>query len=164
MARPSIYTPEIVEEICTRLSKGEPLSEICRAEGMPDRSTVYDWIAANEDVSRRIARAREDGEEALAAECLQIADTPEIGWTEKYEKVQIDNPDDPEGPPVEEFQLTERKAGDMLDHRKLRIETRLKLLARWNPKKWGDRQTIEHDVVGNLADDLKAARERAGQR
>jgi hypothetical protein len=27
----------------------------------------------------------------------------------------------------------------MIEHRKLRIETRLKLLAKWNPKKYGDK-------------------------
>jgi hypothetical protein len=30
----------------------------------------------------------------------------------------------------------------MIEHRKLRIETRLKLLAKWNPKKYGDRLDI----------------------
>ena len=28
--------------------------------------------------------------------------------------------------------------------RKLQIETRLKLLAKWNPKKYGDRQQVDH--------------------
>ncbi|MNT50547.1 hypothetical protein D3C72_1874720 [compost metagenome] len=36
------------------------------------------------------------------------------------------------------------KRGDMLGHRKLQIETRLKLLAKWNPKRYGDRMTQEH--------------------
>ena len=27
----------------------------------------------------------------------------------------------------------------MIEHRKLRIDTRLKLLAKWNPKKYGDK-------------------------
>lgn len=27
---------------------------------------------------------------------------------------------------------------------RLRIETRLKLLAKWNPKKWGEKQSVEH--------------------
>jgi hypothetical protein len=30
-----------------------------------------------------------------------------------------------------------------VQHAKLRIETRLKLLAKWNPKTWGDRVTQE---------------------
>ena len=34
---------------------------------------------------------------------------------------------------------------DMLGHRNLQIETRLKLLAKWNPKKYGER--VAHEGV-----------------
>jgi hypothetical protein len=34
---------------------------------------------------------------------------------------------------------------------KLRIETRLKLLAKWNPKKWGDRLQVAGDAENPLA-------------
>jgi len=43
--------------------------------------------------------------------------------------------------------------------RRLQIETRLKLLAKWNPKKYGDRQQLEHgggiilNVVTNVPRD-----------
>lgn len=144
MGRPSLKSPELLASICDRLSKGEPLAAICRGEGMPCDDTVRNWMDADAEVSRAIARAREAGEEWLAAECLQIADTPEVG-AETTTKADG---------------TVETREGDMLGHRKLRIDTRLKLLAKWNPRKWGDRQTIEHDVVGNLADRLKAARER----
>lgn len=127
--RPSKYTPELIEAICARMSKGEPLAAICRDEGMPHRSTVGDWAEARPEVSRLIARAREDGEEWIAAECLQIADSPVEGLVEKLE------PHKETG----ELVVVERRKEDMLGHRKLQIETRLKLLAKWNPKKWGDR-------------------------
>ena len=32
---PSVYTPELAEEICARLSAGESLKSICRDPGMP---------------------------------------------------------------------------------------------------------------------------------
>ena len=158
--RPSKCTEKVLEEICARLSRGEPLAAVCRDEAMPHDSTVRDWIEARPEVSRAIARAREAGEEWIAAECLQIADTPKEGVTEKYETVTIPNPDDEDGEPIEEFRLTERKAEDMLGHRKLQIDTRLKLLAKWNPRKWGDRTAIEHSLSDDLAERLKAARER----
>lgn len=34
--------------------------------------------------------------------------------------------------------------GDHVQRSKLRIETRLKLLAKWNPKKWGDKLDLNH--------------------
>lgn len=144
MGRPSKYSQALVDLICERLALGEPLAQICRDEGMPHPSTVRDWMAGREDVSLAIARAREDGFDQIAMEALRIADTPLEGVSEKYEPVVIDNPDDPDLPQVSEFRLTERKVEDMLGHRKLQIETRLKLLAKWDPKRYGDRQTIEH--------------------
>ena len=74
------------------------------------------------------ARAREAGEEWLAAQCLAIADTPVEG-VEVTTKANGD---------------VEEKRGDMLGHRKLQIDTRLKLLAKWNPKKWGDKIESTH--------------------
>ncbi len=147
MGRPSKYSPELVEDICARLSAGEPLTVICRSDDkFPDPSTVRDWMAAMEDVSRAIARAREAGEIALSEECLQIADTPMEGeeTTVEGEKVTV-------------------KRGDMLGHRKLQIETRLKLLAKWNPKKWGEKVEVEHSGQVALVEQLKAARERSNQ-
>lgn len=41
---PSIYTPELAEEICHRLAQGESLRSICRDEHMPDRGTVLRWV------------------------------------------------------------------------------------------------------------------------
>ncbi len=145
MGRPSLKSPELVEAICARLATGEPLAAICRDEGMPAYRTVKDWQDSDPEVSAAIARAREAGEDTLAAECLAIADTPVVGERRKEtaDGVEI---------------VTE----DMLGHRKLQIETRLKLLAKWNPKKWGERVAVDHGVQDSLADRLKAARERAG--
>lgn len=161
MGRPSKRTPELIDEICERLCMGEPLAAICRDEHMPHRSTVSDWAASDEEVSRRIARAREEGEEFIAEECLRIADTPMLGVIEKVEPVVVVEAEGDQ-PAVIEERLVERKTEDMLGHRKLQIETRLKLLAKWNPKKWGERVAVDHGVQDNLADQLRAARERAG--
>lgn len=48
--------------------------------------------------------------------------------------------------------------------RKLQIETRLKLLAKWNPKKYGDRQQLEHQggVQINLITGVPDAEEESG--
>jgi len=129
--RPSLYSDELLERISERLSAGEPLAVICREDGMPSARTIRAWIVENAHVSAAIAHAREEGEEWLAAECLMIADTPLVGIEEKHEL-------DKEGNLI----LTETKKGDMLAHRKLQIETRLKLLAKWNPRKWGEKQEI----------------------
>ena len=60
---------------------------------------------------------------------MRIADTPVVG-EETTEKANGD---------------TETRKGDMLGHRKLQIETRLKLLAKWDPKRYGERTTLAGD-------------------
>ena len=121
------FSPDVVTLICERLSDGEPLAAICRDPAMPGLRTVYDWMEADPEVAAHIARARDEGEEAIAAECMTIADTPVAGERRKVTEDGV-----------------EVTTEDMLGHRKLQIWTRLQLLAKWNPKKWGDRQQIEH--------------------
>jgi len=130
--RPSKYNPDIATEICQRLSNGEPLRQICRDDHMPAWQTIYDWMyrddALGEEgvgLSRAIARAREQGYEAIAEECLLIADTPQFGQKQTMSD-----------------QGTSTTVEDMLGHRKLQIETRLKLLAKWDPKRFGDRMAL----------------------
>jgi hypothetical protein len=127
MANPSTYTPELADEICQRLSKGEPLAEICRDEHMPAVRTVSGWKKLHADFEERFLQARDDGFDAIAAECLRIANSPLEGTTETTKEWG-----------------KEVKKGDMLEHRKLQIETRLKLLAKWDPRRYGELQKVQH--------------------
>ncbi len=144
VGRPSRFTPAVLDEICSRLSQGEPLAQICRDEHIPARQTVQDWTEADAEISGRIARAREAGEEWIAAECLRIADTPHEGVIEKFEPIVVKK----DGVETTEFGLVERKVVDMIEHRKLQIDTRLKLLAKWNPRKWGEKLALSGDPDG----------------
>lgn len=129
--RPSSYDPAIATKICELLSEGIPLRVICRMEGMPAWRNVYFWMARDDDLSAHIARAREVGYDAIAEECLQIADTPQMGQKQTMSD-----------------QGATTTIEDMLGHRKLQIETRLKLLAKWRPEKYGDKTVITGDVNG----------------
>lgn len=140
--RPTIRTDEIVEEILDRLTDGEPLAQILRSPGMPRPSTWYDWCAADADLSGRVARAREHGADAIAADALRIADTPVEGVIEKLEPVAVPDPDAPGGSRIE-LKVTERRVEDMLGHRKLQVDTRLKLLRCWDPR-YSERVSHQH--------------------
>ncbi len=126
MARPSLYTPELVEHIAERLSQGEPMAQICRDEGMPAYRTVKDWIDIDASVSADIARAREAGFDQIALDALRIAD-----------HAAGDIVDNGDGSVTIDRELVQRS--------KLRVETRLKLLAKWDPKRYGDRQVLAGD-------------------
>jgi len=132
--RPSKYTPELAAEICERLSTGETMRQICRDEHMPHWTQVYEWLSRDDSLSLRVARAREAGYDALAEEALDIADTPRLGAKKVFSSGSEEGEDS--------MTVTEE---DMLGHRKLQIETRLKLLACWNPKKYGNKVAVGGD-------------------
>lgn len=133
-----MFTPEQREaakaKVLDGLSLGIPLAVICREEGMPCDDTIRAWADRDEELSRAIARVRLMGWDVLAAQCLEIADTQELGV---IRTVKADG-------------TVEQREEDMLGHRKLRIETRLKLLAKWDPKRYGDRQLIGSDPENPL--------------
>jgi hypothetical protein len=145
MSNRSTYRPEIATEICARLAEGEPLRQICRDLHMPAWRTVYDWIEKDPDFAARIARARELGFDAIAEEALEIANTPVIG---------VEHEETADGYKV--------KRADMLGHRKLQIYTRLQLLAKWCPQKYGEKTAVDLNVTGPLAERLARARARKG--
>lgn len=129
--RPSTYDPEKAKRIIEQLSDGVPLRVICRQDDMPAWRTVYDWIAKDAELSAHITRARDLGYDAIAEECLDIADEVSGDYTET-DKGMVYN-------------------AEHVQRSKLKIETRLKLLAKWNPKKYGDRIHTEHSGTVSLA-------------
>lgn len=124
--RPSKKNPEVCAEICKRLSEGEPLAVICRDDHMPHDSTVRDWADGDEDFSHAIARAREIGFDVIAAGCLEIADDARNDWMEVRGK--------------DDAGWTAN--GEHIQRSRLRIDTRLKLLAKWDPKRYGEKLGI----------------------
>lgn len=74
MARPSNYTQEMADLICDRLANGESLRSICRDDVSPGQTTVFRWLAANDEFRKQYARARESQADAIADEILNIAD------------------------------------------------------------------------------------------
>ncbi len=70
MGRPSSYSDDIAETICTMLLT-ENMHQICQREGFPARSTVTRWLDEQPDFAQRCARAdkyRGDTWAALVAE------------------------------------------------------------------------------------------------
>lgn len=144
--RKVIHKPaEHVEKILLWISEGKTLRDYCRQENSPSFQLVYLWLDKDPDFAGRFARAREIGADAIAAEALEIADTPIIGeeTEDDGDKLKV-------------------KRGDMLGHRKLQVETRLKLLAKWFPQKYGDHSSLELTGAGGgpvqFSDTERAAR------
>ena len=137
IGRPSSYHPVVAEKICELLSDGIPLREICRMEGMPPWRNIYFWMARDEDLSAHIARAREVGYDNIAEECLDIADNAQNDWMDR----EIRNAQG-------KIEVVRVADTEHIQRSKLRIETRLKLLAKWKPEKYGDKTVITGDPNG----------------
>lgn len=121
--RPSDYSDALAATICERLTNGETLRQLCTAEDMPDRSTVYRWLEAHEAFRDRYARACELRADAWADELVEIADET------TFDTVQTDS--------------GERANTEWISRSRLRVDARKWLMARAAPKKYGDKVTTE---------------------
>lgn len=136
IGRPSKYTPEIAQQMCEMLADGIPLREICRQEGFPEWRTVYDWMYRDDalgeggtGLSAAIARAREVGQEAIAEQIwLDMQQEPERILSEGGGRVD----------------------SGYVQLMKARADIGLKLLAKWNPKRYGDRVQLAGDAENPL--------------
>lgn len=126
MGRHSLYTDELAEEIVERMSEGTPLAVICRDIGISD-DAVRDWQKVRPEFEQAIACARKAGFDAIAAECMFIADDTSNDYATRQR---------PDGSEFKAFDA------DHVQRAKLRIDTRLKLLAKWDPKRYGEKLAL----------------------
>ena len=132
-----MYSQDIADEIAERIGEGEPLREICRGKGMPNWRTVYLWMEVNTNFAALIAAARVRGYDAIAAETIEIADNAKNDWMERHTS---------EG----ESAGGQAFNAEHVQRSKLRIETRLKLLAKWDPKRYGEKLELAGDAANPL--------------
>lgn len=125
MGRPSIYSQELADEICLRLSQGESLRAICQDGHMPDISNVLRWVLREDmkDFREQYARARESQAEVMFDEILEIADDGSNDFmTVKKGNLEYE---------MENKEVTNRS--------RLRVDSRKWYLSKVLPKKFGDK-------------------------
>lgn len=79
-------TQDELQSICNSLAEGRSLRAICRELGKAESSVRY-WLNKDEAAFAHSARARELGCDALADECLEIADGMEAS---DVKRIRID--------------------------------------------------------------------------
>lgn len=135
------YTAEVGEKICAGLAEGLPLLQVCKRLGIKYQ-TAIDWEWRIEAHGEAAKAARVIGCHALADQCIEIADTPETA-TETITKADGG---------------VETRVGDAVNHRRLRIDTRMRLLGKWLPKVYGDKLELGGELaVKKSAADLTDA-------
>jgi hypothetical protein len=123
--RPSDYSQAIADLICERIADGESLRSICIADDMPNKATVFRWLAAHKEFSDQYARARETQADTLVDEILDIADD---GW---------------------------RENGEAIRRSQMRIDARKWMAGKMRPKKYGDKTLLGSDPENPLPEGFK---------
>ena len=123
------YTQEdkdrIFNEIISDIESGLSLRASLRKDNRPSSSTFFIWIDEDELKSKQYARSTELRADILFDEILEIAYTTEEGTTTKETDKGI-----------------EISTGDMLGHRRLKVDSLKWVLSKMNPKKYGDKTDI----------------------
>lgn len=130
----STFSKETGDQICERIANGESLRSICEDAGMPDKATVFRWLAddANLDFRDQYARAREAQADAIFDDILSIADDGTNDWMEKKNE---------DG---ENIGWTEN--GEALRRSQLRIDARKWMAGKLRPKKYGEKLELDTKV------------------
>jgi hypothetical protein len=112
---------EMFDKVCELIASGISLRKSLTEIKLNKRVLVEKSVERRE----QYARAREEREDVIFEEMLEISNTPCEGVeiTEKPLGVEI-------------------KKGDMLGHRKLQIDTRKWMLSKMSPKKYGDKVDV----------------------
>lgn len=145
MARPTSYTPELGDRICEELADGKSLRTICSPDDMPNRSTVFRWLARGAagapdtaEFCDQYARARESQADAIADEVLAIADEPLVGTITVDKQQSVGR-----GEHAHLEDVTETTTKDGVERSRLMIDARKWFAGKLNPKKYGPK--IQHD-------------------
>lgn len=130
MPYPPKKTPELIEQVLSRIAQGETLAALGRELDFHPASWAL-WVREDEELAIAYSRAREVGADVIAEDVLRIIDA------EPERVVELDD----------EGKATAGRIDSAgVAWAKNRAELRLKLLAKWHPKKYGEKQQVD---VGN---------------
>ena len=135
VGRPTTYTPELTDKICSLLAEGKSVRYIADLEDMPASSTIFEWLRKIPEFTEQYEKAKEESADALVAEMLDIAsEMPMI-----YEA-------DAEGKMV----ATKLDSAGIARNR-LRVDVIKWQASKLKPKKYGDKLELSGDPDRPLA-------------
>lgn len=135
--RPTVYSIELVDEICEHIATSEVgLHILCKELNYPSVTTLMRWLAEpdKEYFREQYARARELQAEFMKDQILNIADDT----TNDTIQIQIR---DKKGDVISEKDIENT---EWTNRSRLRVEARKWLMSKLAPKKYGDKMDIEH--------------------
>ncbi len=135
LGRPTDYTPELIDVVCSRIAQGESMRSITRDDSMPAMTTMFRWLRECATFRQQYETAKEESADVHADDMLDIADN------------QVDQPLLVDGIPLMvEGKMVMIKDAVSVNHAKLRIDTRKWAASKLKPKKYGDK--IAQEITG----------------
>jgi hypothetical protein len=146
--RPSDYSEETVDVICELIIRGLSVRKISELDGLPSEDTIYAWLARYPYFSEKYTQAVQHRTNKYLEECVDLSDNMPDGIMfigldgrlfERLEVLQLT--------PKERVEAGLQPIGlttELINKRKLQIETRLKAAARMHPRKYGERLQTEN--------------------
>jgi len=126
MARPTKYTKELADNICSRIAEGESVRSIVKDKEMPSASTIFRWLLDEEKKAfwEQYEKARNIQSELMFEELIEIADDGTNDYIERE---------------TEKGNIVETLNSEHIQRSRLRVDTRKWYLSKVLPKKFGDK-------------------------
>lgn len=129
--RPSTYTDELGDLICSLMSDGESLRKICQLPDMPTTSTVFLWLSKGDRGVEEYIKFSDQYREAIdrrteywAEETIDISDDSDADYIFTDDGKRVTN-------------------SEAIARSRLRVDTRKWLMGKLKSKKYGEKQAIE---------------------
>jgi hypothetical protein len=139
--RPTKYSEQLADRICSQLASGMSARSVCAADDMPSMQTFWRWLRENQVFRERYAHAKDESADALVEQMLDIAD-------------------DASGDFIDDGEGNIKFNHEHVQRSRLRVDTRRWIAAKLRPKRYGDRVDMNHGVQPDdpLAALLKSVR------
>ncbi|MEI6580814.1 MAG: hypothetical protein WCO07_01435 [bacterium] len=121
--RPTKYTKELADRICSKLAEGISLRTICLGEDMPEKEAVFRWIRTYPEFQLQYAHAKEESADAMSEEILDLSD----------------------GAIAVIKGGAEKKSSALAQAVRLQVDTRKWIMSKMKPKKYGDKLALGND-------------------
>ena len=132
----SKYNQEVADVICTRISEGLTLRQICKELNISTMS-IHRWLVDNHDFEEAYSKARRAQVAHMVDEIIEIADTPTC-----IHKVKVKNEDGSES-----IVDVEMRSNEHNNDRRIRIDARKWYISKVVPKLPIPKGTIDEQIT-----------------
>ena len=119
---------EIFDLVLLRIESGESIRDVLMDKNMPSSRTFFKWLALDSEKVKQYETSMSYRDDKLFDEIIEIAYNVEEGTTTKETERGV-----------------EITTGDMLGHRRLKIDALKWYLSKRKPKKYGDKLDVTSD-------------------